>query len=241
MNKAKFLILGLAVCIFMTPCGVSAAEDAGADYGMIKSDLSGVTPEIAAAYLSVMDDLAGHLGYEESEASGGEYLHGGFVHDWDNDGTPELCLLLRTSPRDPDSWDGTPVYGWFAPTLYLYTYQDGQAVRAGECELYFGTVGREAAVAALVAESGMQYVWWERDELAEESFVSCYELVNGAMQKTEVPADLADAAQGAETAQAFLDAPGAGTAQLLLYNNSGEVKIEGGANARELRAALAEK
>ena len=41
--------------------------------------------------------------------------------------------------------------------------------------------------------------------------------------------------------RSVLDALGAGKAQLLLYNNSGEAKIEGAANARELRAALAAK
>ena len=88
---------------------------------------------------------------------------------------------------------------------------------------------------------GLQYVRWERYAFTEENSVACFELTNGAVQKKEAPADVAAASQGAETAQAFLDALGAGKAQLLLYNNSGEVKIEGEANARELRAALAQK
>ena len=55
------------------------------------------------------------------------------------------------------------------------------------------------------------------------------------------PAAAAEASDGAETAQAFLDALGADKAQLLLYNLSGEARIEGAANARELREALAAK
>ena len=149
--------------------------------------------------------------------------------------------MLKTSPRDPDSWEGTPLYGWYPPTLYLYTFQNGQAVRAGECDLYFATAGREAAVAALLTGNGLQYLWWDHNEFVEGNTVSCFEVKNGAVQKAEVPADVTSATQGAEAAQAFLDALGAGKAQLLLYNNSGEAKIEGNANARELRAALAQK
>ena len=67
--------------------------------------------------------------------------------------------MLKTSPRDTGSWDGTPIYGWYPPTLYLYTLQDGQAVRAGEVDLYFGTAGREAAVAARMTEDGVQCVF----------------------------------------------------------------------------------
>ena len=241
MSKAKFIILALMICIFLTACTKPAADVASVDYGQIIGDFSGLTPEIAKAYLAVVDDLATHLGYDEAEASEGECLHGGFIFDWDGNGTPELCLLLRTSPRDTGSWDGTPVYGWYPPTLYLYTYRDGQAVCVGECDLYFGTAGREAAVVALMTGNGLRYVWWDRNAIVEETYVDCFELINGAVQKKEVPADVAAASQGAETAQAFLDALGAGKAQLLLYNNSGEAKIEGEANAQELRAALAAK
>ena len=105
-------------------------------------------------------------------------------------------------------------------------------MRAGECDLYFATAGREAAVAALMNGNGMRYVWWERSALSDESSVYCFELSNGAVLKIEAPADVANASQGAESAKAFLDALGAGKAQLLLYNNSGEAKIEGEANAR---------
>jgi hypothetical protein len=241
VSKARRCILGLIICIFLTACAKPAAGDINIDYGQIKGNFSGMKPEIAKAYLAVVDDLSTHLGFDEAEASEGEYLHGGFVRDWDGDGTPELCLLLKTSPRDSGSWDGTPAYGWYAPTLYLYTVQNGQAVRVAECDLYFATAGKEAAVAALVTGNGLQVVRWERYAFTEENSVACFELTNGAVQKKEAPADVAAASQGAETAQAFLDALGAGKAQLLLYNNSGEAKIEGEANARELRAALAKK
>ena len=239
MKKVKFCVFALIICAFLTACGKPAADNISIDYGQIKGDFSGMTKETAKAYLAVVEELAEHLGYTEAEASAGECLHGGFIRDWDGDGTPELCLLLKTSPRDPDSREGTPVYGWYPPTLYLYTYQNGQAVRAGECDLYFATAGREAAVAALLTGNGLQYLWWDHNEFVEENSVSCFELKNRTVQKAEVPADVTRAAQGAEAAQAFLDALGAGKAQLLLYNSSGEAKIEGNANARELRVALA--
>ena len=244
MNKAKYCFLELMVCLFLltlTACAKPAADAVGADYGPIKSDFSGMTPETARAYLAVVDELSAHLGFDETEAAPGECLHGGFVLDGDGDGTPELCLLLKTSPRDSGGWDGTPTYGWYPPTLYLYTVQNGQAVRAGECDLYFATGGREAAVAARTTESGLQFVRWDRSELVNKTYVDCFALVNGAVQETEAPADVADAARGAETAQAFLDALGSDRAWLLLYNDSGEARIEGEANARELRAALAAK
>ena len=114
-------------------------------------------------------------------------------------------------------------------------------MRAGACDLYFATGGREAALAALTAGNGLQYVRWDHSLFAEESYVDCFELLNGAVQSREVPADVANASNGAETAQAFLAALGDGKAQLLLYNNSGEAAIAGEANARELRAALAAK
>ena len=66
-------------------------------------------------------------------------------------------------------------------------------------------------------------------------------LIYRNLPNRELPAEVADAAKGAETAQAFLNALGPGKAQLLLYNISGETKIEGDANAQELRAALAAK
>ena len=241
MSKAKFIILALIFCILLAACSKPAADAAGPDYGQIKSDLSGMTPEIAGAYLAVVDDISAHLGYDEAEASEGEYLHGGFIRDWDCDGTPELCLLLNTSPRDSGDWDGTPVYGWYAPTFYLYTYQNGQAVLAGKYDLYFNTSGREAAVAALTSGNGMQFVLWDHDEFAAETDVDCLELNSGDVLKIKAPVEVADASEGAETAQSFLDALGAGKAQLLLYNKSGEAKIEGKANARELREALAAK
>ncbi|MBQ9459738.1 MAG: hypothetical protein IJU66_07365 [Oscillospiraceae bacterium] len=220
MNKIWFTLL--ALCLALTAC---AAPDEP-DHGAVKSDLSAVTPELAGAYLAVMDELSAALGYTEAEASEGECLHGGFVRDWDADGVPELCLLLKTSPRD----DGTPRYGWYPPTLYLYTVRGGEAVRAGECDLYFATGGREAIVAVLTTEGGMQYVRWDRSALADETYVGCYALENGAVRQVEAPANTA------ETAREFVDALGA---QPLLYNNSGEAGIEGAANARELRDALA--
>ena len=243
MKQFKFYLLPLLICIFLSACAKPASDkesNASIRYGQINCDFSGMTPETAKAYLAVMDDLSAHLGYDEAEAAEGECLHGGFVLDWDGNGTPELCLLLKTSPRDSGSWDGIPIYGWCPPTLYLYTVQNGQAVRAAESDLYFATAGREAAIVALMDANGMQYVRWDYNVFTNESTVTCYELMDGAVQKKEAPADVADASQGAETAQAFLDALGS-KVQLLLYNSSGEAKIEGGANARELRAALAAK
>lgn len=238
MNKAKFIIMGLIICLLLTSCAKSGGTNA--DYGNIKSDFSGMSQETAMAYIAVMDELAMHIGYEDEENPDGEYLHGGFVRDWDGDGTPELCLLLKTSPRDPDDWFGMPVYGWYAPTLYLYTIQNGQAVCVEKCDLYFATGGREAAIAALPTENGMQCVWWDHT-LDMETYVDCIELINGKMERTELPAKVADASQNAKTAKAFLKALGNGKAQLLLYNNSGEAKIEGKANARALREALVAK
>ena len=256
MSKSNYLIPGLIVCLLLAACGKPAAEkpaetqtvleepfteEPAVDYGRIEGDFSGLTPEIAGAYLAVVDEIAGHLGYDGSEAAPDEYLHGGFVSDWDGDGTPELCLLLKTSPRDSGGWDGTPLYGWNPPALYLYTFENGQAVRAGECDLYFATGGREAAVAALTAGDGMRFVRWDRSEFAAETYLDCYTLVNGTLQKIEVPADAAAASQGAETAQAFLDALGAEHCQLLLYNSSGDARLEGEPNAPALREALAAK
>ncbi len=240
MNKVKICILWLVIALFLTACARPAAEGGTAD-GEAAGDRSGLTPEAATAYLAVVDELSAHLGFTEAEASEGECLHGGFVRDWDGDGAPELCLLLKTSPRDPDGWGGTPVYGWYPPTLYLYTFQNGRAVRAAEWDLYFAAGGREAVVAALTAGHGVRCVRWERDALAGESFVACFELRDGAVQKMTTSADVDAASQGADSARAFLDALGADKAQPLLYNNSGEVRLEGEANARELRAALAEK
>ena len=241
MRKTVYCTLVLLICVFLTACSKPAAEDFDVNYGEIGSDASGLTPEIAGAYLAVVDELSQHLGYDETEASEGEYLHGGFVRDWDGDGTPDLCLLLRTSPRDSGSWDGTPVYGWYAPTLYIYTFRDGQAVKAGECDLYFATAGREAVIAMLTDDSGVRYVRWDHSIFEQESALGCYELANGEVRRTEAPSDAAGASEGAETAQEFLDALGADRARLLLYNNSGEAGIEGEANARELREALAAK
>lgn len=233
MKKAMRAALALALCVGLTAC---AGSDS-ADYGAIRSDFTAVTPELARAYLAVMDELSAELGYTEAEASEGECLHGGFVRDWDGDGVPELCLLLKTSPRD----DGTPRYGWYAPTLRLYTCRDGRAERAGECDLYFATGGREAAVAAWITDGGTRYVRWDRSAFADETYVGCYALENGAVREAEAPAEVTDAARKAETAQDFLDALGSGTAQLLLRNSSGEARLEGEANARELRAAIAER
>lgn len=216
---------------------IEAAD--GIDYGKIRSDFTGMTPEIANAYLAVTDEFAKHLGYSETEASKGECLHGGFIRDWDEDGTPELCLLLKTSPRDSGSPDGTPIYGWFPPTLYLFSFQNGQAVRVGEIDLYFATAGREAALAVMPAGKGLQLVRWDRTELTNEIFVGSYELKNGAVQQTDIPSIAANASETAVTAREFLGAPGTESMQPLLYNNSGEAGIEGAPNARELLAALA--
>ena len=241
MRKTVYRTLVLIICVFLTACSKPASEKLDVNYSQTESDASGMTPEIAGAYLAVVDELSQHLGYDETEASAGECLHSGFVRDWDGDGTPELCLLLRTSPRDSGSWDGTPVYGWYAPTLYLYTFRDGRAVKAGECDLYFATAGREAVIAMLTDDSGVRYVRWDHSIFEQESALGCYELANGEVRRTEAPADAAGASEGAETAQEFLDALGADRARLLLYNNSGETGIEGEANARELREALAAK
>ena len=169
MKKTTLFISALMTCTLLASSGIYTADELNTDYGHIENDFTGMTPEIASAYLSVIDELSGHIGCDATEDAAEEYLHGGFIRDWDADGTPELCLLLRTSPREDDSWDGMPVYGWYPPTLYLYTYQDGQAVRAGECDLYFGTAGREAAVIALAEEDGMKYVWWDRFAPEEET------------------------------------------------------------------------
>ena len=240
MKKSLIILLSL-VPLLLAACGKSSAAVPAAGPTQDSEGPSVTSPETARAYLEVVDELATHLGYEENEASEGECLHGGFILDWDGDGTKELCLLLRTSPRDPDTWDGTPLYGWNAPTLYLYTVRDGQAVRAGERDLYFSTAGREAAFAALTVNGGVQLVRWERNDFEEESYVDCLALVNGTLQKAEVPAEIAAAAEKAESAQAFLDALGTGKAQLLMINQSGETAIEWEANARDLRASLAEK
>ncbi len=247
MKKTGALILMLALCLFLTACASpaakspAAAENTAVDYGRIKGDLSGLKPEIAGAWLPVLDDYIEHLGTDVTEDSGKEYLHGGFIRDWDGDGTPELCLLLRTSPRDPDTWDGTPRYGWYPPTLCLYTVRGGHAVRAGECDLYFATAGRESAVAVLPAENGLRLIQWDHSDLVEGSSVICFELKDGVLARTEPDAELAAAANGAQTASAFLETSGVDGAQLLLYNASGEARIEGPANARELRAAVAAK
>lgn len=108
MRTVKFCIYLLILCIFLTACGKAvsyeaaaeetAAEKVSLNYGQIESDFSGLTPGVAAVFLGIVDDLSSHLGYDEAEASGGEYLQGGFVRDWNGDGMPELCLLLKTSP-----------------------------------------------------------------------------------------------------------------------------------------------
>ena len=115
------------------------------------------------------------------------------------------------------------------------SFRNGQAVRVGECDLYFATAGREAVIAALPDGSGLQCLRWDRTEPANEIFAAGYGLSNGAIQQTETPSF----AESAETAGEFLAAPGTEAMQPLLYNRSGEAKIEGEANARELRAALA--
>ena len=107
MKKVKILFI-LAVCALLAGCAAPAADTGGRDYGCIRGELSALTPEAAGAYLAVVDELAGRLGFEEAEAAPGECLYGGFVRDWDGDGTPELCLVMKTSPRDAD---GTPLYG----------------------------------------------------------------------------------------------------------------------------------
>lgn len=242
MKKIRIFLSAFIICTLLAACGAGpAAENAVLDYGIIKSDFSGMTPEVAAAYLAIIDDITAHLGCDEAEAADGEYLHGGFVRDWDNDGIPELCLLLRTSPRDSGGWDGTPVYGWNPPTIYLYTFRNGRAVQAFESDLYFATAGRECAIAALICDEGVKCIRWDCYSFENETRVDYYELADGSVQKREAPADLIEASKGSETAQAFLGALGAGKVQLLLYNSSGDAKIEGEANARELRAAIAAK
>ena len=247
MHKGKLFLLGIVICILLTlltACSKTGADDQSLYYGRIRSDFSGVTPEIAKAYLAVVDEISAHLGYDEEDPQNGEYLHGGFVRDWDNDGTPEMCLLLKYSPKESGGWDGTPIYGWDPPTLYLYTFRNGQAERIKKCDLYFSTVGREAAIAALITENGMQYVWWDYITFGkDQNYLDCYcfGLVNGAFQEMEVPEEIAKASEGTQTAQEFLNALDSDNVQLLMYNRSGGAKLEGEANARELRAALAAK
>ena len=55
-----------------------------------------------------------------------------------------------------------------------------------------------------MAGNGIQYIRWDYNVFTNESTVECYELINGAMQKIEVPGDVVAASQGSETAQAFL-------------------------------------
>lgn len=91
---ALTLLLGTTGFALVTPA--EAAVDSDANYGDIKSDFSGMTPDIAQAYLSVLDDYVSRFGYDTAGDPDGEeeYIHGGFVRDWDNDGVPELCLIL---------------------------------------------------------------------------------------------------------------------------------------------------
>ena len=238
MRKTITNILIIMLCIFQTACGKTAADVPASDQPQT-ANAPGIEPDAARAYLAVVDEIAAHLGYDEAEASEGEFLHGGFLFDWDGDGTQELCLLLKTSPREPDSWDGTPLYGWYAPTLSLYTYQNGQAMRAGDCDLYFSTAGREAAVASVMTDKGMQYVRWDHYGIENVSYAGCYEFIDGTVQKTEMPSEHIAALESADSVQAFLDALGADRTQLLLYNSSGEAGIAAEQNARELRDALA--
>ena len=261
MKKTVLLIFVLMICVLAAACGKTAEapaaakpaaeaasqvpeETASAEIPDPADDepegsSAALAPEIAKAYLAVIDDIVAHVGYSETEASEGEYLHGGFIRDWDGDGTPDLCLLLKTSPRESGGWDGTPIYGWYAPTFRLYTYKNGQTVLAGESDLYFATAGREAAVAALTEENGMKAVWFDRNDFTEEGYAVCFELKDGTIEKKEAPADMAEAAQKAENAQAFRETFGAGKAQLLLYNYSGDAVLGGEANARKLREDLA--
>ena len=98
MRTVKYCIYLLILCIYLTACGKSVSDEAAAEetaaekvslnYGQIESDCSGLTPGVAAVFLGIVDDLSSHLGYDEAEASGGEYLQGGFVRDWNGDGMP---------------------------------------------------------------------------------------------------------------------------------------------------------
>ena len=63
-------------------------------------------------------------------------------------------------------------------------------------------------------------------------------LSDDTLQKAEVPAEIAAAAEKAESVQAFLEALGTGQAQLLMINSSGEASIMWEANAQQLRADL---
>ena len=198
MRKTITNILIIMLCIFQTACGKTAADVPASDQPQT-ANAPGIEPDAARAYLAVVDEIAAHLGYDEAEASEGEFLHGGFLFDWDGDGTQELCLLLKTSPREPDSWDGTPLYGWYAPTLSLYTYQNGQAMRAGDCDLYFSTAGREAAVASVMTDKGMQYVRWDHYGIENVSYAGCYELTDGTVQKSEVPSEHIAALESADS------------------------------------------
>ena len=75
----------------------------------------------------------------------------------------------------------------------------------------------------------------------EETTVICFELADGELQMKEAPTDVADAAGESNSSEEFLDALGSlnvYNAQLLLFNNSGDAKIEGDANILQLREAI---
>ena len=93
-------------------------------------------------------------------------------------------------------------------------------------------------MAALITGQGMQFVWWDRMDSMDEGDVYYYEFEDGTMQMEEAPANVKEASKGAKSAEGFLDALGTDKAQLLMHNRSGITKIEGEANAQELRAAL---
>ncbi len=249
MKKTMLIILALIMSILIAACGkpvpkvpapeAPSADTASAEPAQTESGNGGLSPEIAKAYLEEVDTLASHLGFSEGEGLQGEYLHGGFISDWDGDGIPEMCLLLKTSPREDGSWSGTPLYGWNAPTFYLYKYLSGQAARVAECDLYFATAGREAEVSALKTESGTKAVWFDRNDTTGEGYAVCFEFVNGTIERKDAPADMAEAAKKASSAQAFLDWLGKDNVMPLIYNYSGDARIEPVANGRELREALA--
>ena len=252
MKKIRKIIMTavvLAMCLSIAACGKSVPKlpsiQAPVDAAPVEEQTQtpggqgGLSPEIAKAYLAEVDELASHLGFSESEGLQDEYLHGGFISDWDGDGTPEMCLLLKTSPRENGGWDGTPLYGWNAPSFYLYRYINGQAARIAQCDLYFATAGREAEVAAVKTENGTQAVWFERNDTTGESFATCFELINGTIERKPAPDAMAELAGKAANSKAFFESLGEGNALPLLYNYSGEAKIEPAANGRELREALA--
>ena len=60
MKKTTLFISALMTCTLLASSGIYTADELNTDYGHIENDFTGMTPEIASAYLSVIDELSGH-------------------------------------------------------------------------------------------------------------------------------------------------------------------------------------